>query len=113
MEYKKKGFVQQSIQSLILLVVGLSVVTLVAIVSSTTSAKVYSNFEDDITAITSAEIEQDVNDAIVGGFQAMSDTMDFTPTVALVVMVALIMAIFIGVLYGGIARGTMGGGTAL
>jgi hypothetical protein len=44
----------------------------------------------------------------------MADTMDFVPTVSLVIMVALIMAIFIGVLYGGIARGNMGGvGSAL
>lgn len=112
MNYSKKGFVQGSIQALILLVVGLAVLTLITIVSSTTSAKVYSNFQDDILLITSTQVKQDVNDAILAGFAATTDTMEFVPTVALVIMVGLIMAIFIGVLYRGIANGT-GGASAL
>jgi hypothetical protein len=110
----KKGFVQASVSALILLVMGLSILVLVSTVANSTAAKVYGQFESDIAAISDANIKASVKNSAIAGFAASEQAMEFTPTVALVIMAALIMAIFVGVLYQQVLGSSMGrGGGAL
>ena len=106
MKYAKKGFVQDSVNAMLVLFIGIAVVGMIMIVSANLSAKVYSQFEDDINAITNDDVKDAVESSSLSGFTAMKDTSDFLPVVAIVVVVAIIITIFISVFY----RGTVGGG---
>jgi hypothetical protein len=112
-DYKRKGFVRDSIDAIVLMGIGLAVVTIIYIFGANMAGKIYGQFEDDIAAITDANVRASVEATSESGFQALEDTAEFTPTVALVVMVALVLAIFVGVLYKQSVGGGMGGGGAL
>lgn len=113
--FKKGALMSEGVNALLVLFVGLAVVTMVSILTSNLSAKIYGQFEDDITAIQDANIELAVKNTSQAGFTAQEDTAEFLPVVAIVMVIALIMAIFLGVFYGGFVGrgGGMGGGGAL
>lgn len=108
--YKKGSVIGEGVNTLLVLFIGLSVVTMVAILTSNLSAKIYGQFEDDIAAISDTNVQDAVEATSLAGFEAQQETAEFTPVVAIVMIIALIMAIFLSVFYGGFARG-MGGGS--
>lgn len=110
-KYVRKGQVQGAVTSIILLIVGASVATMILIFSGALSGQVYEKVEADITAITNDTIETHIKKGIISGFEAFEDTGDYLSIVILAVIITVVLGLVLGLLaitnmgFGGGGRG--------
>ena len=90
--YHKKGQIQGVISSVIMLIVGISVATLVMIFTGALGGQVFEQVEDDITAITNQTVENHVRAGIISAFEAQEQTGSYLPIIVLAIVITLVLA---------------------
>lgn len=96
--YRKKGQMVASgaVAAILILVVGLSVITLVLIFTGVLGGKVYNLVEDDINNISDATIKANIQDGIKAGFESNKETAEFMPVVSMAVIIFIVLSMVIG-----------------
>jgi hypothetical protein len=110
MEFKKKGNVQVAVAALMITFIGLVVITMFLIMGNVLSAKVYSQFEDDITAISNTNIKNAVNEGVIFGFQGTRDTAELLPTFGAITIIIVLFGMFMGFILPMMGSFGIGGG---
>jgi len=103
--YEAEGAVE-AVGSLITLIVGVGVATLVLIFVGTLGGQTYNLTEDDINDINDSTIQDSVKNGITSGFEALEQTGSYMPIIVLAVVIFLVLGLVLGM--GNV--GTMGGG---
>lgn len=111
--FEYDGYVRESVAAIIMLIVGVAVSVLVITFAGALGGQTYNLVEDDIDAISNANIQASVRDSIESGFEALETTGDYMPIIVLAVMVSIVLALLINNLGGGIGMGYGRGGYAL
>jgi len=113
MEYKSKymleGQANVAVGSIITLIVGVGVGTLVLIFVGSLGGQTWQLVETDIDAITNTTIKDSIKNGVVSGFGALEQTGDFLPIIVLAVVISLVLALVLG--FTSFGRGV--GGSAL
>jgi len=109
MDYKKKGQAAGAVGSIITLVMGVAVATLLMIFTGALGGQTYNLVEPDIDNISDATIKASIKAGITSGFEAQEQVGDYLPIVVLAVIVFLVLGLVVG--FGGGMTG--GSGTAL
>lgn len=107
-KYEKKGQMGGVVGSIIALIVGVGVATLVLIFVGTLGGQTYQLTESKIDAITNTTIKRYIKDGVVSGFSALKQTADYMPLIVLAIIIALVLGLVLSM--GGLGRG---GGSAL
>jgi len=96
--YRKKGQMVAggAVTAILILVVGLSVVTLVLIFTGVLGGKVYNLVEDDINNISDTTIKTHIQDGIKAGFESNKETAEFMPVVSMAVIIFIVLSMVIG-----------------
>ena len=94
--YEKEGYVQQTVGTVIGLIIGVGVATMVLIFVSVLGGQTYQMTEADIQAINDTTIKSYVTDAITSSFKALSQTGKYLPLIVLAVIIAVVLAVVIG-----------------
>ena len=96
--YRKKGqmVATGAVTAIIVLVVGLAVISLILIFTGVLGGKVYNLTEDDINNISDATIKANIQDGIKASFEANKETAEFTPVVAMAVIIFIVLSMVIG-----------------
>lgn len=95
-EFKKKGNVQVAVAALMITFIGLVVITMFLIMGNVLSAKVYSQFESDISAIQNVNIRTAVNEGVIYGFEGTRDTAELLPTFGAITIIIVLFGMFMG-----------------
>jgi len=109
-KYMKKGQAAVAVGSIITLIVGVGVGTLVLIFVGSLGGQTWQLVETDIDAITNTTIKDSIKNGVVSGFGALEQTGDFLPIIVLAVVISLVLALVLG--FTNVGRG-VGGGSAL
>ena len=104
--YKKDGFVGGQVNAVITLIVGVGVAALVLVFVATLGGSTYNLVEDDISAISDANVKSNVENASKAGFEAMETTGDYLP----IIVLAIVIVIVLGLIVTGIGRPQSYGG---
>ncbi len=110
--YKKSGFVQQSVNAIVQLIVGVGVAVMVLIFIGALGGQTYNLVEPDIDNISDATIKASVKASITSGFAALEQTGAYLPIIVLAVVIALVLMLILG--FTAFGQGGQGGrGSAL
>ena len=104
--FHKKGQAGVAVGSIITLIVGVGVATLVLIFVGALGGQTYNLVEPDIDNISDATIRTSVKDGITSGFEALEQTGDYLPIIVLAVVISLVLALVLSFT----AFGNVGGG---
>ncbi len=94
--YSKKGQVENVVGSIIALIVGVGVATLVLIFVGVLGGQVYQQSEAQIDAITNVTIRNHIKGGVVAGFDALETTGTYLPIIVLAVVIFLVLALVLG-----------------
>lgn len=94
-----------AVGSIITLIVGVGVATLVLIFVGTLGGQTYNLVEDDIAAINDSTIQTSVKTSITSGFEALEQTGDYLPIIVLAVVIFLVLSLVLGFTMFGGGRG--------
>jgi len=108
--YEKSGQANVAVGSIITLIVGVGVATLVLIFVGSLGGQTWELVESDIDAITNTTIKDSIKDGVVAGFDSLKQTGEFLPIIVLAVVISLVLALVLG--FTNFGR-TAGGGSAL
>lgn len=95
-EYKKDGFAGTSGSEMLTLIVVVGVSALVLVFVATLGGSTFNIVEEDIDAITDANVKADVLSASRSGFEAMATVGDYLPLIVLAVVIGIVLAIIMG-----------------
>lgn len=90
--YKKSGMVGAGAEVLTLIVV-VGIAALVLVFVATLGGSTYNLVEDDIDAISDANVKANVQNAAQSGFEAMSTVGDYLPLIVLAVVISIVLAL--------------------
>jgi len=90
--YKKKGMIGSGAEVLTLIVV-VGIAALVLVFVATLGGSTYNLVEDDINAISDANVKANVQNAAPSGFEAMSTVGDYLPLIVLAVVISIVLAL--------------------
>lgn len=105
-EYKKKGQMQGAVGAIVALVVGVSIATLLIILTGAMGGQAFTLVQDDIDAITDATINASVHSSIQEGFGAQEDTASYIPLIVLALVISIVLALVLGFANMGGGRGS-------
>lgn len=105
--YKKKGQMGGNVDTVIGLIVGVGVASLVLIFVGSLGGQTYNLVESDITSISNDNIQVDVKEAIQSGFEAMKTSGQYLPIIVLAVVIFIVLGLVVNM--GGGNRGYGGG----
>ena len=94
--YRKQGFVQAQIASIIMLIVGVGVAALVLIFVGTLGGSTYTLVESDINAISNDSIKNYTKDGIISAFKALKTTGSYLPIIVLAVVIFIVLGLILG-----------------
>lgn len=112
-KYVKKGQVANAaIGSIIALVVGVGVVTIVIIFVGVLGGQTFQLAQPNLQNITNQQVGTAVNASILSGFTTLQTTASYVPLIVLAVIIFIVLTLVLGFtsFSGG---GGMGGGSAL
>jgi hypothetical protein len=104
--YRKKGQAG-AVGSIITLIVGVGVATLVLVFVGSLGGQTYNLVEPDIDAITNTTIRTSVKNSVVSSFGALETTGNYLPIIVLAVVIAVVLSLVLSFTQVG------GGGSAL
>lgn len=104
MEYKNDGFVGGEVSQVITLIIGVGIASLVLIFVSTLGGSTYNLVEDDIDAITDANVQASVKASSLSGFDAMETVGNYLPLIVLAIVIFIVLGLVMG-----LGRGSTGG----
>jgi len=107
--YEKEGYVAENVGAIITLIIGVGVSALVLIFVGALGGQTFNLVEDDIAAITDANIKLSVTNAITSGFEAVETSGQYLPIVVLAVIISIVLTLVVG-MGGGGGRGAYYGG---
>ena len=99
--YRKSGYVYGEIGTVIGLIIGVGVATMVIIFIGILGGQTYQMTEADIQAINDTTIKGYITDSITNSFKALSQTGKYLPLVVLAVIISIVLAVIIGLGRGG------------
>jgi len=103
---EKEGFIQESVNGIITLIVGVGVAALILIFVGALGGQTYNLVEADINDINNANIRTSVTNSIESSFEALENTGDYMPIVVLAIIITIVLSLILGLL----AIGQIGGG---
>ena len=106
MKYEEDGYLGGEIGDVITLIIGVGIAALVLIFVATLGGSTYNLVEDDIDAISDANVQASVEAASLSGFDAMETVGNYLPLIVLAIVIFIVLGLVMG-----LGRGT--GGTAL
>lgn len=101
----------QSVQAMIILIVGVSIAVLIMIFVGALSGQTYNLVEPDINAINDTTIQTSVKSSITSGFEALEQTGNYLPLLVLAVITALVIGLVLS--FGSFTGGAGGRGSVL
>ena len=109
--FEERGQVNEAVNSIITLIVGVGVAVLVLIFVGVLGGQTFELVEDDIDSISNDSIRDSIKNSILSGFTALEQTGDFLPIIVLAVIIFLVLSLVLGFTAFGGQGGV--GGTAL
>lgn len=110
--YMKKGQVANAaIGSIIALVVGVGIVTIVIIFIGVLGGQTYTLAQSNLDTITNQEIGTAINNSILSGFTTLETTSSYVPLIVLAVIIFIVLTLVLG--FTSFGGGGMSGGSAL
>ena len=103
MNYKNDGFVGGEVSQIITLIIGVGISALVLIFVSTLGGSTYNLVEDDIEAISDANVQASVEASSLAGFEALETVGDYLPLIVLAIVIFIVLGLVMG-----LGRGTTG-----
>jgi hypothetical protein len=112
-QYVKKGQVANAaIGSIIALVVGVGIVTIVVIFISVLGGQTYTLNQTSLGTIANSQISSAINASILAGFTTLETTTGYVPLIVLAVIIFIVLTLVLG--FTAFSGNTgMGGGSAL
>ena len=92
-KYKKQGFAGEVVGSIVMLIVGLGVATLVLIFTSVLGGQTYQLVEGKIDAISNETVKANIKSAAIAGFEAQKQTGEYLPLIALAVVIFMVLGL--------------------
>jgi len=112
--YMKKGQVANAaIGSIISLVVGVGIVTIVIIFIGVLGGQTYTLAQPNLNNITSQPVGTAINNSILSGFTTLQTTSSYVPLIVLAVIIFIVLTLVLGFTSFSGGGGGMGGGSAL
>ena len=103
--YEEKGQVMV-VESIIALIVGVGVATMVIIFIGSLGGQTWELVESDVDAITNTTIKNSIKNGVLSGFQSLEQTGKFLPLIVLAVVIALILGLILSFTqFGSMGRG--------
>jgi hypothetical protein len=96
MEYTEDGYVGGQVSEIITLIVGVGIAALVLIFVSVLGGSTYGLIEDDIAAISDANVQASVQSSAQAGFGAMETVGDYLPLIVLAIVIFIILGLIMG-----------------
>ena len=110
--YMKKGQVANAaIGSIIALVVGVGIVTIVIIFIGVLGGQTYTLSAANLATISDADISGAINASILSGFTTLETTSSYVPLIVLAVIIFIVLTLVLG--FTSFSGGGVGGGSAL
>lgn len=100
-DYKEIAMVGNQISEVITLIVGVGIAALVLVFVSTLGGSTYNLVEEDIAAITDANVKSAVESASLSGFDAMETVGNYLPLIVLAIVIFIVLGLIMG-----LGRGT-------
>lgn len=94
--YNKKGQAGLAVGSLITLIVGVGVATLVLIFVGSLGGQVWNTVETDVDAITNDTIKQHIKTAVINGFDTLETSGSYMKLIVLAVVIGVVLIIVLG-----------------
>ena len=95
--FQEEGYMQESVGSIIFLIVGVGVATLVLIFGGVLGGQTYSLIESDLDAISNDSVKNYTKDGIISGFNALKQTGSYLPIVILAVIIFVVLGLVMGI----------------
>ena len=106
MNFEKDGQVTGQVNTIISLIVGVGVASLILIFIGTLGGQTYNLVEDKIDAISDANIKTSVKSGITSGFEAIETSGEYLPLIVLAIVIFIVLGLVMGMgrttqVYGG------------
>lgn len=101
MEYQEEGMVGGQVSEIITLIVGVGIAALILVFVSTLGGSTFNLVEDDIAAISDANVQASVKASATSGFSAMETVGQYLPLIVLAIVIFIILGLIMG-----LGRGT-------